>query len=89
MADLSNRLEQIGVKTEMIGKGPFKTGCRLQLQGRARYELHSDGSGRMTLGVVEENGRLRMLAQTGTTAQGWSKIFAEVSNAEQRKAATL
>jgi hypothetical protein len=89
LADLSNRLEQVGVKTDMIGKGAFGSGCRLQLQGKLdRYELHLDGAGRMSLGVIE-NGRCRMLAQCSTTALDWSKVFAEISNHEERKAATL
>ena len=86
LAKFSNAAEKLGVKTTAITQGMFGSGCRIQLCGKADYEVLVDGAG-MTLGRVEADGRRIKLAQGSSgTEPEWAALLRALQNNEGRAA---
>jgi hypothetical protein len=86
LGKFSSALDPFGVKTTGIGKGPFGVGCLLKVSGKAgQYEVHVDGTGRMFLGRVKNDGNRVRLCEGGTnTEASWERLLQVVRNSEGR-----
>jgi hypothetical protein len=85
LGKFSNAVEQqLGLKTTGIGKGPFGTGCLLQLSGSSHhYEVLVSGAG-LLLGKVQASGQRVRLAEGADTEATWAKLLETVQREEKR-----
>jgi hypothetical protein len=85
LAKFSSGAEAFGIRTTAISRGPLLgVGCRLQLSGKADYEVLIS-NGQVLLGKVEANGQRIRLAEGGSNIEAsWEKLLQAVRNSEGR-----
>jgi hypothetical protein len=88
LAKFASQVEKLGFKILAIGPGPFKAGALLKMASPNHdYELLVDGTGRMFLGRVENDGK-RSLREGGTNTEAqWEKLLSALKNSERRVSA--